>query len=105
MRENPSTGKKSHGGLDLFACNWLFFPLNKFQHHWTFFCVDPNTLEQRFYCSQHGRLDDKGRKGKLKQLRCHVSKCLHRWIIHQHKLRLGGEHPKVNVTWSGQRDR
>ena len=55
--------------------------------------MDPNTLQQWFYDSFQTGIG-------AKEERIWKSKCLHRWVKHQHQLRLGRPHPLENVDWS-----
>lgn len=88
--QNPRTQK---GAIHIFECERLVCPYNEDKIHFAFFLVDPNTLQQWFYDSFQTGIG-------AKEERIWKSKCLHRWVKHQHQLRLGRPHPLENVDWS-----
>ena len=47
--QNSAALKKC--GIDIFQCASLVFPVNDANLHWTFFEINPLTLEQRYYDS------------------------------------------------------
>ena len=79
------------GATDIFKCERLLFPMNEGNLHWVVFSINPNTLCQKLYDSLHGGLDEK---------RIHVSSCLYRWMLHEHRRRYGKAHLKETVPWS-----
>ena len=92
-RKCPKTNKSNIGGMNLFECRLLIFPVNEYDTHFVFFCIEPLTLRQKFYDSFHGKV-------KNDKLRTHVSKQIHQWIKHQHQLRHNKPHPKSSLEWS-----
>ena len=79
-------------GLDIFQCSRIIIPVNEGPNlHWTFYCVDPATLLQEFYCSTHNRRDD---------TRLMRSKFIFQWIKHQHQMCHGEPHPLDKTSWS-----
>ena len=79
-------------GLDLFRCSNIIIPVNEGPNtHWTFFVIDPLTLQQRFFCSMHYIRSNE---------RLVRSRCLHKWIIHQHRLRYDSAHQNSTLKWA-----
>ena len=91
VRPDNVFGRSQTGGVDIFQCKHLIFPLNENNLHWVFFCVDPITLQQKFYDSLHHRLTDK---------RKHISQCIHQYLIDIYSVMHIKNHPCSSAGWS-----